>query len=104
MNPIMRRKSRTFERGRGLDADSATLPLKLSLFFFLLMAPTWLYADVLSGTVQDPSGAVIPGAQIEVTGENLARSVLFMSDGLGRFVSPDLKSGTYSVRVTRDGF
>ena len=68
------------------------------------MAPAWLHADTISGTVQDPSGAVIAGARIEITGGDLAQPILLSSDALGKFTSPDLKPGTYSLRVTREGF
>lgn len=68
------------------------------------MGPTWLRSETVSGTIQDPSGAVIAGARIEIIGGDLVQPVVLSSDGLGKFVSPDLKSGTYTVRVTRDGF
>ncbi len=68
------------------------------------MGPTWLRAETISGTIQDPSGAVIAGARIEITGGDLAQPVVLSSDSVGRFASPDLKPGTYSVRVARDGF
>lgn len=76
----------------------------MALFVLWLMGPTWLYAGTISGTIQDPSGAVIAGARIEITGGDLGQPVVLLSDGLGRFVSPELKPGTYSVEVTRDGF
>jgi len=47
---------------------------------------------------------VIAGARIEIVGADLAEPVVLSSDELGRFASPDLKPGTYTVRVTRDGF
>ena len=68
------------------------------------MGPTWLSAQTISGTVQDPSGAVIAGARIEITGGDLAQPIVLSSDGLGKFTSPELKPGTYSLRVTREGF
>ena len=82
----------------------------LKMAFFLvclplcLMGPTRLLAETISGTVQDPSGAVIAGAQIEITGGDLAQPIALESDGLGKFASPDLKPGTYSLRVVREGF
>ena len=78
----------------------------LKLLFLLcgLAAPLQLHADTLSGTVVDPSGALIPGAHIEITGGELTQPVTLTSDATGKFSSPDLKPGTYSVRVTRDGF
>jgi Peptidase family M1 domain/Carboxypeptidase regulatory-like domain len=78
--------------------------LRIVLFLLWLMGPIWLRSETISGTIQDSSGAVIAGARIEVTGGDLAQALALSSDGLGKFSSPDLKPGTYSVRVTRDGF
>ncbi len=78
--------------------------LKIALFLLCLAKPTWLHAETLSGTVEDPSGAVIVGARIEISGANLAQPVVLVSDGQGRFSSSVLKPAIYSVRVTRDGF
>ena len=78
--------------------------LKMALFLMWLAGPTWLRSQAISGTVQDPSGAVIADARIEITGGVLAQPIVLSSDGIGKFASPDLKPGTYSVRVTRDGF
>jgi hypothetical protein len=80
-----------------------SLPMTV-LFLLCLMVPTGLHAETISGTILDPSGAVIAGAQIEITGENLSQSVLLSSDGQGKFASTDLKPGKYSIKVTRDGF
>jgi hypothetical protein len=81
----------------------SSLP-RIALFLIWLVGPTWLHSQTISGTVQDPSGAVIAGARIEIVGADLAEPVVLSSDELGRFASPDLKPGTYTVRVTRDGF
>ena len=78
--------------------------LKTALFLLLLLATSFLYADTISGTIKDPSGAVIADAKIEITGEGLVQPIAVSSDGLGAFTSPDLKPGKYTVRVTRDGF
>jgi hypothetical protein len=73
-------------------------------FLFCLMASTWMPAATISGTIQDPSGAVIAGARIEITGGDLAQPLVLSSDGEGKFASSELKPGAYSVQVTRDGF
>jgi len=77
---------------------------RAALFVFCCVAPTCLWSEAISGTVQDPSGALIPGAQIEVTGGGLSQALVISSDGQGKFVGPDLKPGTYSIKVTKDGF
>jgi hypothetical protein len=77
--------------------------LKLALILWLT-APTWLRAQTISGTVQDPSGAVVVGARIEITGGDLTQSLVLSSDETGKFASPELKPGTYTVRLQQQGF
>jgi hypothetical protein len=78
--------------------------LRMALCLLWLIGPTWLRSETISGTVKDPSGAVIAGARIEITGGDLTQPVVLSSNGLGEFASPDLKPGTYSVRAMREGF
>src|SRR5579871_117050 len=77
---------------------------RFARFVGWLVFPLSLYAAILSGTVKDPSGAVIPDARIDISGANLPQPLALISDELGRFSTPDLKAGKYLVRVTRDGF
>jgi len=69
-----------------------------------LIAPLSLLASTISGTIKDQSGAVVPEARVEIGGGDLPQPAVVVSDGLGKFTSPDLKPGKYSVRVTHDGF
>ena len=84
--------------------DTRSFFVSLSVTFLLLSMPASLHAATISGTVKDPSGAVIADARIEISGNNLPQPLELTSDGLGKFASPDLKAGQYVVRVTRDGF
>ena len=77
---------------------------QIALLFLCLAVPAVLHAQTISGVIQDPSGAVIVGAKIEITGGGLVQPIVLFSDGVGKFVSPDLKPASYSVRVTREGF
>jgi Peptidase family M1 domain/Carboxypeptidase regulatory-like domain len=63
-----------------------------------------LWADTISGTVKDPSGAIVVGARIEISGGNLPQPIVLASDDAGKFVAPKLDPGHYSVHVTKDGF
>ena len=63
-----------------------------------------LRADTISGTVKDPSGAVVAGARIEITGGNLSQPLLLTSDESGKFVAPNLPPAKYSVHVVKEGF
>src|ERR1700688_69092 len=78
--------------------------LRIAFVLLSLMAPALSLAQTLSGTIQDSSGAVIVGARIEITGGDFLQPLVLSSDGLGKFASPDLKPGSYSLRVTHDGF
>src|SRR5437868_15147108 len=75
-----------------------------SLVIALLLMPVGLSAATISGTVKDSTGAVIPRARIEIRGGDLAQPVTTNTDGVGHFIAPDLKPGTYIVRVTAEGF
>ena len=69
----------------------------------LVFAPQ-LAADTISGTVKDPSGAVVAGARIEISGGNLPQALVLSSDESGKFAAPNLSAGEYSVRVAKEGF
>jgi hypothetical protein len=58
----------------------------------------------LSGTVTDPSGAVVPGAQVIVhsMATNLDRQIV--TDGAGLYVAASLQPGDYKVTATAAGF
>jgi hypothetical protein len=70
---------------------------------FLALA-TNLRADTISGTVKDPSGGVVAGARVEITGGNLPKPIVLATDESGKFTAPNLPSGKYSVVVAKDGF
>lgn len=56
----------------------------------------------LRGVVTDPTGAVLPGAQLQLRGpggQHRARA-----DGGGRYLFSRLAAGKYQLRVTADGF
>jgi hypothetical protein len=66
------------------------------------------YAQVagatLTGTVTDPSGAVIPGAQVFIN--DAANGVIrnIVTDNAGFYTAPNLLPATYEVTITARGF
>src|SRR5260221_3637326 len=56
----------------------------------------------LGGVVLDPTGAVIPGAKVTLTGPTGTSTI--ESDAEGRYRFPLLAPGFYSVRVEKQGF
>lgn len=69
---------------------------------WVLLCPL-LGAATISGTVTDPSGALVAGATIEIsqTGQS---AVVLTSDAHGSFVSADLPPGTYQIKARHEGF
>jgi hypothetical protein len=58
----------------------------------------------LSGTVTDPSGAVVPGAQVTVHSLATGLDRVVKTDSAGIYVVPSLVPGNYSVQVSATGF
>src|SRR5207302_3165669 len=77
-------------------------PSTVVLLCVILATP--LRADTISGTVKDPSGAVVTGAHIEISGGTLPEPLVLTSDDTGKFAAPNLSPGKYSVRVSKEGF
>src|SRR5579863_4915648 len=84
-------------------------PLCWLVMILLLLCPGLSRAQelaaTLSGTVTDPSGAVVPNATITIT-ENGLNGVarVAQSDGNGHYVAANLPAGTYGVKVVAGGF
>src|SRR2546425_13082607 len=78
----------------------ATLILSL-----LVCGPVFAQVNaVLSGTVSDASGALIPG--VEVTAKNINTGITDtrLSNESGNFVFPSLQPGTYTLSAALSGF
>jgi Carboxypeptidase regulatory-like domain/TonB dependent receptor len=58
----------------------------------------------LSGSITDPSGAVVPGAQVTVHSLTTGADRPAISDSYGNYSVPSLQPGNYSVRVRASGF
>lgn len=56
------------------------------------------------GTVEDSSGAVVPGASVRVTGTATGLQTSTLTDDAGRFSFPRLPVGTYRLEASREGF
>jgi len=58
----------------------------------------------MSGTVTDPNGAVIPGAEVVATHVPTGRDYETVTTAAGLYVFPTLPAGPYSLTVTQPGF
>ncbi len=72
--------------------------------FFSISALAQETTGGLQGSVKDPSGAVVPGAKVVVTGVSLVGSKELQTDASGYYRFANLPPGTYTITVTAKGF
>src|SRR5207244_7371339 len=58
----------------------------------------------ISGTVLDPSGATVAGAQVKATSEQTGQVITTTTDSTGSFRLNLLPVGTYNLEITKSGF
>ena len=100
----------TLYRGRERGAfvrflnSRACILLVLSLVLLATCAWSQTQLAALSGTITDPSGAVVPGVGVTVVSQTtgLKRSVL--TDTAGEYRFAGLPTGAYTIRAEKTGF
>src|SRR5260221_14610666 len=74
----------------------------------VLLLPRLTFAQVtggIAGTVKDTTGAVLPGATVEVASPTLIEKVrTTTSDAQGQYKFIDLRPGVYAVTFALTGF
>jgi len=79
-----------------------------ALCYFLVVASTPAVSQVdrgaIVGTVTDPTGARVSGAQVTTTSLSTDQSINVTTDEDGNYTAKLLKIGTYSVSATKPGF
>ena len=67
-------------------------------------APAQTTSGLITGTVTDSSGAVIPDARVELTNQATGVQRQATTDGSGYYSVPELQPGVYDVSVSKQGF
>ena len=83
--------------------------LNLSLMFIALCsASVMCFAQVdrgtVAGTVTDPNGSRVVGANITITNASMGTQNSTVSTGVGEYTIPGLPAGTYSITAVAPGF
>src|SRR5579863_821400 len=77
-------------------------------FLFVFLGLTSAFAQVskgsISGTVLDPSGAAVAGAQIKAEHTSTGQTLTTASDTTGLFKLPLLSVGVYRLEISKSGF
>ena len=83
---------------------SAALTLLSLCFLTLTTLAQTIVTGGFAGTITDPTGAVVPGA--ELTAKNVATGETYatVSTGMGGYVFSLLKPGQYTLTATKEGF
>ena len=78
--------------------------ISIFLVFASLLCVAQTYQGMILGLVTDPTGAVVPGAQVTV--RNVATGVerTLSTNQAGEYVAVDLDPGTYAVSIQAAGF
>ncbi len=71
---------------------------------FLLAISVSAQNASVSGTVTDPSGAVVPNANITITNSETGLVRTAVTSGTGTYSIPDLPAGQYDITVEASGF
>ena len=84
----------------------ATLLVSLCLITLGAAVELWAQGDrgTITGTVTDPSGAVIAGASVTATNTATRLSAQTATTSSGHYTIPALRVGTYEVTVEQAGF
>src|ERR1700753_1899140 len=69
---------------------------------FLATASLFAQTASLRGTLTDSSGAVIPAANVEITGNGVKKTTQTQADG--SYIFPGLADGPYKITVNYPGF
>ena len=75
-----------------------------------LLCPATTFAQggsgttIITGTVADSSGAVLPGASVVAKNAATAEELTAVTNEQGQFTIPAVQPGTYTVTVTMDSF
>src|SRR5512138_692494 len=83
-------------------------PCVVLFFFVILFLPISLSAQEtrgrITGKVEDPNKAAVPGATVKITDVARASTVTVTTNAEGLFQAPYLLSSTYQVVVEASGF
>ena len=84
--------------------SAVTLFAVVALCAFTIGLYGQVVGGTLLGTVTDPSGAVVPNAQITISNVDTGVSSSDVTNASGIYNVPNLKPGTYKIAVSSAGF
>ena len=95
------------ERGAAMLRSTVAIVVFVGMLLFLVPQVAFPQGETTSaiiGIVSDQTGAAIPGATVTITHIDTGLKRDATTDDSGRFNFPQLKPGSYSVKVEAEGF
>ncbi len=87
---------------------TAWSPRGMLIAVLILLVACPLHAQrldgTISGTVKDPSGAIVAGASVTVSSDQTGATRTVLTSEVGGYVVPNLLVGTYTVKIAAVGF
>jgi hypothetical protein len=83
---------------------STRIVLSLAMILAIVIPAFAAITGVISGTITDSSGAVMPGVSVVVLNEQTGIRQTRVSDSKGFYSFPALDVGTYTISTTQTGF
>ncbi len=83
---------------------SKLFPILLVISLHFSLAWAQVNTGTILGTIQDSTGAVLPGTEVVVTHVDTGRSRTVISDDEGRYQAPNLNLGYYEIVASLPGF
>ncbi len=78
--------------------------IAVSIFFFVIHSPAQTTNGLMTGTITDAAGAVVAGAQVNVTNQGTSELRTTTTDSNGYYIVPQLPPGIYDISITKQGF
>ena len=76
----------------------------VSIFFLVAQSPAQTTNGLMTGTITDASGAVVAGAQVNVTNQGTSELRTTVTDENGYYIVPQLPPGIYEISIKKQGF
>lgn len=90
------------------ETHRSFLLIALALLMVAFAVSGWAQSTVgtgsITGTVTDPTGAVVSGAKIVITNTGTGQALTLAANAGGAYASGSLDPGTYKVQVSAKGF
>jgi len=78
--------------------------LAISLALFIASAPALSNSGTISGTITDPSAAIVPNATVQIANHVTGYTRSFTTDNSGQFHFYNVPFNTYHLTITMTGF